>query len=113
MQDSSNRKKNFQKENVAQVVKTIGDKPLPHNLKFEKSVLGAILVDGNCLDEAIERFGSSKVFFSSANQKIYDSMLLLHGKGIQIDIITIGKSLSDQRLLLEVLKQTVMYHYPR
>ncbi len=102
MQDSSNRKKNFQKENVATVVKTIGDKPLPHNLKFEKSVLGAILVDGNCLDEAIERFGSSKVFFSSANQKIYDSMLLLHGKDIQIDIITIGKSLSDQGVFTEV-----------
>ncbi|MEM4248004.1 MAG: replicative DNA helicase [Candidatus Nanoarchaeia archaeon] len=103
MQDSSDRKISLGRENDANAPGIAqADRPLPHSLKFEKAVLGAILVDESCLDEAIERFGSAKVFYNPANQKIYDTILSLHNKSVSIDYMTVGKALEDQGILEQV-----------
>ncbi len=98
MQESSNRKKNIEKENSVALSRIAGDKPLPHNFKFEKAVLGAILVDETCFDEAIEKFGTAKAFYDPVNQKIYETLLGLREKNVQIDHITLSKALEDQGL---------------
>lgn len=81
------------------------DKALPHDLKAEQAVLGAILVDSPCLNEAIEKFGKDSgipVFYSITNQKIYDVILDLYKKDVGIDLISVSKALSDKGILDEV-----------
>ena len=78
------------------------DRPLPHNLNIEKAVLGAILTDGDCIDEAVEKFGRAKIFYSPAHQRIYETLIKLHQASVKIDHITLTKALSDQHILDEI-----------
>ncbi len=96
MQNESKRNKN---EDISPKNFFGDDRPLPHSPDLEKAVIGAMLIDEPCIDEAIERFGEAKVFYSPENQKIYDTIISLREKGLQIDHITVSKSLSDQKIL--------------
>ncbi len=99
MQDGAKRSRKSEKENAAQTTRLDGDRPLPHSLKIEKAVLGAVLLDSSCFYEAVERFGNAKVFYDPANQKIYDAALELNQEGAQIDHMTVSSKLEKQGIL--------------
>jgi len=65
------------------------ERPLPHNLDAERSLLGAILMDNQALDRAIEKSLKPEDFFLDQNRRIFDRMIALSEAGHVIDSITL------------------------
>jgi replicative DNA helicase len=69
------------------------ERPLPHNLDAERSILGAILLDNHLLNAAIEKI-KTEDFFLAPHQRIFERMLEL-GEGQQaIDLVTLTEVLA-------------------
>src|SRR5579872_6604269 len=67
------------------------ERPLPQNLEAERSVLGAILLDNQALNAAIETL-KPEDFFSDQHRRIFNYMIQLGEAQQPIDLVT----LSDQ-----------------
>ena len=63
---------------------TVLERPLPHNLEAERSILGAILLDNHALNAAIEKLRSDD-FFLPQHRQIFDRMIQLGEKQQAID----------------------------
>lgn len=72
---------------------------LPHNLEAERSVLGGILIENIALFLAMTLI-KPKDFFRQAHRMIFEAMLDLSNKGVEIDIVTVKEKL-DQKAQLE------------
>lgn len=70
------------------------DKPLPHNLDAERSVLGAILLDNKYLAPAAEQLTPSD-FFLRDHQILFTEMLAMHEAATAIDLVTLSESLQS------------------
>ena len=69
------------------------EKPLPNNLDAERSVLGAILLDNNALNPAIEHLRPED-FFLDQHRRVFTQMISL-GEGQQaIDLVTLTEELN-------------------
>jgi replicative DNA helicase len=68
------------------------ERPLPQNLDAERSVLGAILIDNNALNIAIERLRAED-FLSDYNRRIYLQMMVLGEAQQAIDLVTLTDQL--------------------
>jgi replicative DNA helicase len=69
------------------------EKPLPNNLDAERSVLGAILLDNNALNPAIEHLRPED-FFLDQHRRVFTQMIAL-GEGQQaIDLVTLTEELN-------------------
>ncbi len=68
------------------------ERPLPQNLDAERSVLGAILIDNNALNVAIERLRAED-FLSDYNRRIYQQMMVLGEAQQAIDLVTLTDQL--------------------
>jgi replicative DNA helicase len=68
------------------------ERPLPHNLEAERSILGAILVDNNALNAAIERL-KPEDFFHDHHRRIYQQMITLGETQQAIDLVTLTEQL--------------------
>ncbi|MDR2471463.1 MAG: replicative DNA helicase [Treponema sp.] len=65
------------------------DKVPPHNDEAEQAALGAILLDNDAIDTAL-RYIAAEDFYSTANKRVFQAILNLHGQGRQkADIITV------------------------
>ena len=69
------------------------ERPLPHNLEAERSVLGAILIRNEALNHAAELI-DSRDFFREAHRIIFDKMVLLSERGQAIDLVTLKDELA-------------------
>ncbi len=69
------------------------DRPLPHNLDAERSVLGAILLDNHALDRAVEKSLKTEDFFLDQHRRIFERMLQLHEANQAIDLVTLTDEL--------------------
>lgn len=69
-------------------VEPIIEKPLPSSLDAEKSILGAILMDGRALVDVAGAFDPNAFFFPN-HKAIYSAMCLLSTKGTSIDYVTV------------------------
>jgi replicative DNA helicase len=69
------------------------DRPLPHNLEAERSVLGAILIRNDVLNHAIEIVDAHD-FFREAHRLIFDRMISLNERGAAIDLVTLKDELA-------------------
>lgn len=79
------------------------DRPKPHDLNAERAVLGSILIDSpDAFNTAIEQLGTSRIFYSDAHQKIYETILELRKKDSGIDHISVSKALSDKGILDQI-----------
>lgn len=67
----------------------------PHNLDAERSVLGSILIDPDCLFD-ISLIIKPESFFSGTNRVIYEGMLHLLSKKTPIDFTTISARIGDK-----------------
>ncbi len=68
------------------------ERPLPQNLDAERSVLGAILIDNNALNVAVERLRAED-FLSDYNRRIYQQMMVLGEAQQAIDLVTLTDQL--------------------
>ncbi|HYB59924.1 MAG TPA: replicative DNA helicase [Methylomirabilota bacterium] len=68
------------------------ERPLPQNLDAERSVLGAILIDNNALNVAIERLRAED-FLSDYNRRIFQQMMVLGEAQQAIDLVTLTDQL--------------------
>ena len=64
----------------------------PQDVEAEKAVLGAMLLDKHAVSPAIELL-QPDFFYSTANEKIFGSMLELYTRNVEIDVITVREEL--------------------
>jgi replicative DNA helicase len=77
------------------------DRPLPHNLEAERSVLGAILLHNAAFNLAAEVLDSHD-FYRDAHRRIFDKMVKLAERGDAIDLVTLKEELGRSGDLEEV-----------
>jgi replicative DNA helicase len=68
------------------------EKPLPNNLDAERSVLGAIILDNNALNTAIETLRPDD-FFLDQHRRVFTQMIALAEVQQAIDLITLTEEL--------------------
>jgi replicative DNA helicase len=73
-------------------VDTALEKPLPNNLDAERSVLGAILLDNNALNAAIENLRPED-FFLDQHRRVFTQMISLGENQQAIDLVTLTEEL--------------------
>ena len=74
------------------------DRVPPQNLEAEQSVLGAILIENNALNRAIEVISEGD-FYRESHRRIYSAIVDLFDRGEAIDLITVSEHLSKQGAL--------------
>src|SRR6516225_8644266 len=68
------------------------ERPLPSNLDAERSILGAILLDNNALNAAIEAL-KAEDFFIPQHRNIFTQMIALGESQQAIDLVTLTEEL--------------------
>jgi replicative DNA helicase len=68
------------------------ERPLPHNVEAERSILGAILLDNNAINPAIEKL-QPEDFFHDHHRRIYQQMIALGESQQAIDLVTLTEQL--------------------
>ena len=68
------------------------EKPLPSNLDAERSVLGAILLDNNALNPAVEHLRPED-FFIEQHRRVFTQMIALGESQQAIDLVTLTEEL--------------------
>jgi replicative DNA helicase len=69
------------------------ERPLPHNLEAERSILGAVLLDNHALNAAVERLRSED-FFLPQHRQIFERMVNLGEHQQAIDTVTLMEDLN-------------------
>src|SRR6202171_2274014 len=73
-------------------VDSVLEKPLPSNLDAERSVLGAILLDNNALNPAVEHLRPED-FFMEQHRRVFTQMIALGESQQAIDLVTLTEEL--------------------
>src|SRR6516164_6318391 len=71
---------------------TIIEKPLPSNIDAERSILGAIILDNNALNAAIESLRAED-FFLPQHRNVFTQMVALAEAQQAIDLVTLTEEL--------------------
>ena len=71
---------------------TVIEKPLPNNLDAERSVLGAIILDNNALNPAVEHL-KPEDFFLDQHRRVFTQMIALGESQQAIDLVTLTEEL--------------------
>jgi replicative DNA helicase len=79
----------------------VSERTLPHNLEAERSVLGAILVRNDAINQALEAI-KPEDFFRAAHQIIFDKMVNLNERGQAVDFVILNEELRRAGQLEEV-----------
>ncbi len=80
---------------------TVYDRTPPQSLEAERSVLGAMLINSEAVGTAMEilREKPEEVFYAEAHQCIYGAMVSLFRENTPVDVITLGRRLSQDETL--------------
>ncbi len=70
----------------------------PHSLEAEQSVLGAMILDKEAINTAVEIIRSDD-FYKEANKEIYEAILILFNKNEPVDLITLSEELKTRGTL--------------
>ena len=70
----------------------------PQNLDAEQAVLGSILIDKNAIYRVADLL-TPPDFYSPANEKVFDAILILHEKNQPIDVMSVTNFLKEKDLL--------------
>lgn len=71
---------------------------LPFSLEAEQSVLGAILIDSQCLDRIAEVLPHAEYFYLSNHKLIYSTILNMFSNGESIDFVTVLERLKKDEV---------------
>ena len=73
---------------------------MPQNIDAEEAILGAILVNPNCMNKIVEQL-KPESFYKPAHRYVYDAMLQLYNSQDKIDIVSVSDILNiNQKLEL-------------
>ena len=78
----------------------MGNKP-PQAIDVEEAVLGAMLLEPECVDQAMEELKAS-CFYDPKHKMIFEAMSSLVTEHTSIDIITVGNKLKSLGTLEDV-----------
>lgn len=70
----------------------------PHSLEAEQSVLGAMIVDKEAINTAVETIQPND-FYKEANKEIYETILELYNKNEPVDLITLSEEMKRRGTL--------------
>lgn len=70
---------------------------MPYNLEAEQSILGSILVDSACMEEAVAQINADCFYFPQ-NRAIFSAMMLMYTNSKAIDPIIIADALTKEGL---------------
>ncbi|QQY80792.1 replicative DNA helicase [Keratinibaculum paraultunense] len=70
----------------------------PHSLEAEQSVLGAMLINQEAINTAIEQLAPED-FYKEANKEIFKAMIELYKRNEPVDIITLSEELKRKDIL--------------
>ena len=87
----SARKKD--KDNLGTLGLEVGNKP-PQALDVEEAVLGALLIEPNCIDEAMDELTPS-CFYSEKHRMIYEAMRQLNNEHVALDFLSVSQKLKS------------------
>jgi replicative DNA helicase len=73
----------------------------PQNLEAEVAVLGAILIDGQAIGDAVELL-TADYFYKDAHRKIFTAIISLFNENKAVDLITLTENLNQTGALEEV-----------
>ena len=79
---------------------TITDRAVPHDLASERALLGAVLSNGEILDEL--RWVRPEAFYQHSHRWVWDAATRLSGQGIYPDVVTVGAELDRSGALEEL-----------
>jgi replicative DNA helicase len=74
------------------------EKTLPHNAEAERTVLGAVLVDGSAFNSAAEILTRDD-FYREGHRRIFDAMAALAERSATIDLVTVKDELTKSSAL--------------
>jgi replicative DNA helicase len=77
------------------------DRVPPHNLEAEESVLGSMMLSAEAIAEVVETVRPGD-FYRTANQRIFDALREIYGRGDPVDAITAVEELRRRGTLEEV-----------
>ncbi|NNM53811.1 MAG: replicative DNA helicase [Spirochaetales bacterium] len=70
----------------------------PQNLDAESAVLGAILLSRDILDVIVPIL-KPQDFYKQSNRLIYETIIVMQGEGIQVDVLTLANALQKEAKL--------------
>lgn len=71
----------------------------PQAIEAERCVLGAILIDKDCVNDAVKILRSSDFFYTDQHQKIYQAIVELFITNTPIDLLTVRTKLKENGTL--------------
>ena len=71
----------------------VGNKP-PQALDVEEAVIGALLIEPNCVDDAMEEL-SPACFYDEKHRMIFQAMTALVREHTSIDLLTVSQKLKS------------------
>lgn len=86
---------------VGAMTERVFDRAPPHNLDAERSVLGAMLLDGDAAMEAVASISGPEAFYSPAHQHIFSAMADIVKEEGEIDAVTLLHRLTSDGKLEE------------
>lgn len=99
-QSQKTRKKNSDGAIIESLGVEMGNKP-PQALDVEQAVLGAMLLEGECVDLAMEELTPS-CFYDPKHRMIFEAMVSLVSEHTSVDILTVSNALKLKGCLEEV-----------
>ena len=106
-------------------VDTVPEKGLPKNIEAERCVLGAVLLDNQLINQAVE-FLKSEDFYLGSHRIIFQQMVVLLESSKAIDLLTLANAVDDvgqlkaiggrsfiSSLINDVPRLTNLEHYAR
>ena len=96
----SSRSKADKKVNLDTLGLEMGNKP-PQAVDFEEAVLGALLIEPTCVDEAMEEL-SPDCFYEPKHRMIFEAMVALVNEHVAIDLLSVSQKLQERKNLEEV-----------
>lgn len=74
----------------------------PQALEIEEAVLGALLVEPNCVEDTIEELSQPRCFYSERNRIIYEAIRNLYNNHYPVDLLAVIEKLRAEGKLEEV-----------
>lgn len=71
-------------------------KKSPQSTELESAVLGAIMLEPDCLQTVTQVIKTPEHFYSDANQRIYGAILRMYNRGSGIDFMTVSEELQKK-----------------
>ncbi len=77
---------------------TLGNRQPPHSREAEAAVLAAMMLEKNAISRVVEMLNVDS-FYIEANKKIFQAMLNMFERGVNVDIITLSEELKKLKQL--------------